>query len=76
MGLPAFLQNEGSDDLLTVEESAKLLRVSPTTIWRLVQSGQLPAIRVGRKALRIRKSDLQAMVRPATEESERRVART
>lgn len=43
---------------LTVSEVAKTLRVSNMTVYRLVNSGQLDAVRVGR-SYRIRDSDLQ-----------------
>lgn len=33
---------------LTVSEVASLMRVSKMTVYRLVHSGELPAIRVGR----------------------------
>lgn len=42
----------------TVAEVAKRLRVSNMTVYRLVKSGQLPAVRVGR-GYRIRETDLQ-----------------
>lgn len=56
------LENGG---LLTIEEAARLLRVSPVTIWRMVKSGELPAVRVGKKVMRIRKADLAAVITPA-----------
>jgi excisionase family DNA binding protein len=34
-------------ELLTVAETAKLLRVSRMTVYRLVHSGELPAIQIG-----------------------------
>ncbi|MBA2323568.1 MAG: helix-turn-helix domain-containing protein [Pseudonocardiales bacterium] len=34
--------------LLTVAEVAKTLRVSKMTIYRLIEAGELPAIRIGR----------------------------
>jgi excisionase family DNA binding protein len=43
--------------LLTVAEVAKRLRVSNMTVYRLVNSGQLPASRVGR-GYRIREDDV------------------
>ncbi|MGH2768837.1 MAG: helix-turn-helix domain-containing protein [Actinomycetota bacterium] len=45
------------DQLLTVSEVAALVRVSNMTVYRLIKSGQLPAIRVG-KNYRIRESDM------------------
>jgi excisionase family DNA binding protein len=43
--------------LLTVREVAATMRVSNMTVYRLIKSGELPAIRVG-KNYRIRESDV------------------
>ncbi len=43
---------------LTVAEVAEELRVSSMTVYRLIKSEQLPAIRVG-KSLRIREDDVE-----------------
>lgn len=43
---------------LTVSEVAKHLRVSNMTVYRLVNSGQLAAVRVGR-GYRIREDDVR-----------------
>jgi excisionase family DNA binding protein len=45
------------DRLLTVGEVAGTMRVSNMTVYRLIKSGQLGAIRVG-KNYRIRESDV------------------
>ena len=45
-------------DFLTVTEVARVLRVSNMTVYRLVNSGQLPAVRVGR-SYRIREDDVR-----------------
>ena len=45
------------DRLLTVGEVAALMRVSSMTVYRLIKSGSLAAIRVG-KNYRIRESDV------------------
>lgn len=42
---------------VTVAEVAARLRVSNMTVYRLVQSGQLPAVRVGR-SYRLRQEDV------------------
>ena len=44
-------------DLLTPREVAEVMRVSTMTVYRLIKSGELPAIRVG-KHLRIRGNDV------------------
>lgn len=43
--------------LLTAAEVAEQLRVSTMTIYRLIRSGELPAVRVGRN-YRVRSEDL------------------
>ena len=47
----------GGDRLLTVAEVADHMRVSNMTVYRLIKSGTLPALRVG-KNYRIRARDL------------------
>jgi excisionase family DNA binding protein len=45
------------DRLLTVAEVAATMRVSNMTVYRLIKSGDLPALRVG-KNYRVRESDV------------------
>ena len=49
---------ELGEPLLTVGEVAGIMRVSNMTIYRLIKSGQLAAIRVG-KNYRVRRSDIE-----------------
>ncbi|GAA4677688.1 helix-turn-helix domain-containing protein [Frondihabitans cladoniiphilus] len=56
-----------SDDLtdvrfLTVAEVADMMRVSKMTVYRMVHSGELPAIRFGR-SFRVPDSAVQAVLR-------------
>ena len=51
--------DQGIGQLMTVVEVAEVLRVSAMTIYRLIKSGDLPALRVG-KNYRIRAHDLDA----------------
>lgn len=44
---------------LTVAEVASVMRVSKMTVYRLVHSGELPAVRVGR-SFRVKESDVHA----------------
>jgi len=46
------------EPLLTVSEVAALLHVSNMTVYRLIKSGQLTAIRVG-KNYRIRRTEVE-----------------
>lgn len=60
----------GSDDgpvgsVLTVAEVAAALRVSTMTVYRLVNSGELAALRIG-KNIRIRTRDLDAYLASGT----------
>ena len=50
------------DRLLTVAEVAATMRVSNMTVYRLIKSGDLPALRVG-KNYRIRESDVDVYLR-------------
>ncbi len=49
--------NESRPRFVTVAEVADQLRVSNMTVYRLIQSGQLPSTRVGR-SYRIREEDV------------------
>lgn len=51
------VREKPSKRLLTVNEVADILRVSNMTVYRLIKSGQIPAIRVG-KNYRIKEVDV------------------
>lgn len=53
------------DGLWTVAEVADHLRVSSMTVYRLIKTGDLPAILVG-QSYRIRTSDLDAYLEAAS----------
>jgi excisionase family DNA binding protein len=55
-----------SNQLLTVNEVAKILRVSNMTVYRLVKSRQIPAIRVG-KNYRIKENDVDRYLNRGSE---------
>jgi excisionase family DNA binding protein len=42
---------------LTTEEVLSYLKITPRTIYRLIRSGELPAVRIGRQ-WRFRRADL------------------
>jgi excisionase family DNA binding protein len=52
-------------DLLTVDETAKLLKVAPVTVRRYIAAGRLPAVRVGR-SVRVRRESVGALLKPVT----------
>jgi len=49
--------NDNRSHYVTVGEVAASLRVSNMTVYRLVQAGRLPALRIGR-SYRIRQDDV------------------
>lgn len=40
--------NEDSSPILTIEETAELLRIPISSVYKLAQSGKIPAQKVGR----------------------------
>ena len=54
----------------TVAEAARVLEVSPSTIWRWIEAKKLPAYRLGPRSIRIKKQDVVAALRPARGEEE------
>lgn len=56
------------DRLLTVKECARVLCYSPRSVYRLVERGELPAVRIGsgpKAAIRVLPEDLAAVTRPS-----------
>ena len=51
----------GYGDLLTVEDMAEVLSVSTRTIYRLVDGGELSAVRLGRRLYFPRKAIIAAL---------------
>jgi excisionase family DNA binding protein len=50
-------------DLLTVSEVAELARVSTRTVWRWVERGRLPTVRVD-GTVRFRWADVEQLLTP------------
>ncbi len=55
-------EQSGRAPYLTVDEVAELMRVSRMTVYRLLHSGELPGIRVGR-SFRVPQEALSAFLR-------------
>src|SRR5688500_191686 len=53
------------DRTYTVAEAADELGVSASTVWRWIDAKLLPAQRIGRRKIRIRREDLALVVSPA-----------
>ncbi|MGH2531480.1 MAG: helix-turn-helix domain-containing protein [Thermomicrobiales bacterium] len=52
-------------EFLTVAEAASILKVDRSTVRRWIDRGDLPAVRVGQRSLRIRRNDLDRVIEPA-----------
>ena len=50
-------------ELMTVQETAAMLKVSPVTVRRYIASHRLPAVRLG-KGVRVRKEDIENLPVP------------
>lgn len=55
--IPLSQLNYARARFLTVGEVAEMLRVSTMTVYRLINSGELPAVRIG-KSFRLREEDV------------------
>jgi excisionase family DNA binding protein len=53
------------EEYLTVAEAATLLRVAPSTVRRWIREGDVPAYRVGRRRVALKRDDLSNLIRPA-----------
>ncbi|MFH0892363.1 MAG: helix-turn-helix domain-containing protein [Candidatus Falkowbacteria bacterium] len=51
------------DDILTIEEVAKVLKVNKRTVYRWIEAGDLKAARIGRKTYRVFESDVRKFIR-------------
>ena len=59
MPMAQNLQHMSRANFLTVGEVADRVRISNMTVYRLIKSGELAAVRVG-KSFRVREEDLDA----------------
>ena len=51
-----------NDELLTIDEVAKVLKVHKSHIFRLMKEGELPIVKRGKRYTRILRSDLIAFI--------------
>ncbi len=51
-------------ELLSVAEAARVLRISPSTLWRWIGRGEVPAYRIGPKRVWLKKRDLDSVSAP------------
>lgn len=57
-----------SEEYLSPREAAELLRTDRETIYRMVKAGELGAVRLRSRLLRISRSSLNAALKPLNEE--------
>lgn len=53
-------KHKAEPQYLSVGEAAEILNVHQNTVWAWVRSGQLPAVRLGSRVVRIFDADLEA----------------
>jgi excisionase family DNA binding protein len=59
------LKESGFEDLLTYEQVARVLQVTPRTVWTHVKEGRLRSIKFGR-SVRVAPADLAAFIERST----------
>lgn len=52
-----------ANKILTIEEVAKLMKVSLKTVYRWISAGELPAAKIGYKTYRVFENDLVGFLR-------------
>ena len=52
---------------MTVPQVASLLQVNPSTVWRWINQGLVPAYRIGQRRVRLKRADLANIISPARE---------
>jgi len=62
-------------EILTTRDILNHLRCGKSTLWRLLNSGEIPSFRVGRRRL-VLKKDFEAFLLRIVEEQSRREERT
>ena len=56
-------------ELMTPEEVAAVLRLSPYTVRKMLRNGELMGLRVGRWQWRVKREDLDAYIEKQTHEA-------
>lgn len=62
-------------DLKSVQEAARFLRISESTVWRYADQNLLPSYRVGKKRVMFRRSDLERLLNRVRKRKEPMAAR-
>ena len=59
-----------SEELMTVKEAAKILKVHPATIRRYIKNGHLKAATLPYGDYRLREKDIQKLLKPSSSSEE------
>ncbi len=59
------MSQQSKDELLTVAETCRYLKVTPRTLYRYIKGGDLPAFKLG-KEWRFLRSELEEWIRRRT----------
>jgi excisionase family DNA binding protein len=57
------------EEYLTVAEAAALLRVAASTIRRWIRQGDIPAYRIGKRRVALRRADVNTLIAPVRPEA-------
>ncbi len=67
--LEALTRDGNPDKLLTKEQAAELLEVTPLRIWKWGKSGKLARVVLGEHTIRYRMSDVRQLIRESLDTS-------
>jgi excisionase family DNA binding protein len=59
-----------ADDFLTIAEAARIIHVAESTIRRWIREGELPAYRIGKRRVAVRREDLAGLIGPVKSSDE------
>lgn len=57
-------KRSGFGELNTIEQTAQRLGCSKNTVRALIRKGDLPAVRIGPRMVRVRETDLEQILQP------------
>lgn len=60
--MPNLKRTQNMDEIMTLEEVAAWLKVTPRTIYRMLEENQIPAFKI-RGAWRFRRDEIERMTR-------------
>jgi excisionase family DNA binding protein len=69
MSMSQFMKSSPAPSPILVDcrEAARLLSISPRTLWHLTNDGEIPSLKIGKKCVRYRLIDLDAWTQKQVE---------